>query len=290
MPCSMTRRRLRRDEGRRIEPARSSSLNCELTRSAISRSADSSVPEAVPWQQARRPTDSASGGNLERLRPVGLAESDRCGSTRADDSGDSDRRPTTSLQRRSCSRGRVGLSHRVDRRRVVWALSHQKPSLDRGRARSCRNSSSSTPGPARSTGSPTIRGECWSSSLSARAVRSAISTCRDWASSPSDTSRGTSTSWPINSNESDSIEDVADHARRSGAVFPVLKDIDNRVADQLLAERTCEALVIDGRGRLRYRGAIDDQYGLGSRRDSPVHHYLTDAIERCWPAGRSRPR
>ena len=55
-----------------------------------------------------------------------------------------------------------------------------------------------------------------------------------------------------------------------GAAFPILKDTDNRVADQLLAERTCEALLIDDRGRLRYRGAIDDQYGLGTRRDQPV--------------------
>jgi len=83
----------------------------------------------------------------------------------------------------------------------------------------------------------------------------------------------------INSNASDSIEDVAEHARRSRVTFPVLKDPENRVADRLLAERTCEALVIDGRGRLRYRGAIDDQYGLGTRRDSPGHTYLVDAIE-----------
>jgi thiol-disulfide isomerase/thioredoxin len=83
----------------------------------------------------------------------------------------------------------------------------------------------------------------------------------------------------INSNESDTLEDVADYARRSQATFPVLKDTENRVADQLFAERTCEALVIAGDGRLRYRGAIDDQYGLGTRRDSPVRHYLTDAID-----------
>jgi hypothetical protein len=83
----------------------------------------------------------------------------------------------------------------------------------------------------------------------------------------------------VNSNDSESAADVADHAWRSRIGFPVLKDIDNRVADQLLAERTCEALVIDRRRRLRYRGAIDDQYGLGSRRDAPVHHYLADAID-----------
>jgi len=83
----------------------------------------------------------------------------------------------------------------------------------------------------------------------------------------------------INSNASESNEDVAEHARQSRVTFPVLKDPDNRVADQLLAERTCEALVIDGRGKLRYRGAIDDQYGLGTRRDSPGRSYLVDAIE-----------
>ncbi len=83
----------------------------------------------------------------------------------------------------------------------------------------------------------------------------------------------------INSNESATVEDVADYARRSEALFPFLKDFDNQVADQLLIERTCEALLIDRQGRLRYRGAIDDQYGLGKRRDRPVRHYLTDAID-----------
>jgi hypothetical protein len=83
----------------------------------------------------------------------------------------------------------------------------------------------------------------------------------------------------INSNASESIDDVADHARQLQVTVPVLKDPENRVADQLLVERTCEALVIDGRGRLRYRGAIDDQYGLGTRRDNPERNYLVDAIE-----------
>ncbi len=52
----------------------------------------------------------------------------------------------------------------------------------------------------------------------------------------------------INSNASEPAEDVAEHARRSAIWFPVLKDPQNRVADQLVAERTCEALVIDGSG------------------------------------------
>jgi hypothetical protein len=83
----------------------------------------------------------------------------------------------------------------------------------------------------------------------------------------------------INSNASESAEEVAEHARNSAVRIPVLKDSENRVADLLLAERTCEALLIDDRGRLRYRGAIDDQYALGSRRDAPEQNYLSLAIE-----------
>jgi hypothetical protein len=83
----------------------------------------------------------------------------------------------------------------------------------------------------------------------------------------------------IDSNASESIEDVAAYAREAGANFPVLKDPENRVADQLLVERTCEALVIDRWGLLRYRGAIDDQYSPGRQRGGPQHNYLADAIE-----------
>ena len=82
----------------------------------------------------------------------------------------------------------------------------------------------------------------------------------------------------INSNASETIAEVAQHAREAGVTFPVLKDPENRVADQLLAERTCETLVLDGQGRLRYRGAIDNQYGRGTRRSEPTHNYLVDAI------------
>jgi peroxiredoxin len=83
----------------------------------------------------------------------------------------------------------------------------------------------------------------------------------------------------INSNASETIDEVAAHARESGANYPVLKDPENRVADRMLVERTCEALVIDGHGRLLYRGAIDNQYGLSARRDTPEKNYLVDAIE-----------
>ena len=68
------------------------------------------------------------------------------------------------------------------------------------------------------------------------------------------------------------------HAREHGVAFPVFKDPDNTLADQLVAERTCEAFVLDGERRLRYRGAIDDQYGRATRKERPLQRHLAQAL------------
>lgn len=44
-------------------------------------------------------------------------------------------------------------------------------------------------------------------------------------------------------------------------------------------ERTTETFVLDEKGVLRYRGAVDDQYGIGYAKDAPSKNYLVDAIE-----------
>ncbi len=83
----------------------------------------------------------------------------------------------------------------------------------------------------------------------------------------------------INSNASESIEETVEQARSLKVRFPMLKDPENRVADLLAAEGLGEALVIDRRGRLRYRGAIDDQFNFEPPRDKPSRNYLLDAID-----------
>src|SRR5262245_43691208 len=67
----------------------------------------------------------------------------------------------------------------------------------------------------------------------------------------------------IDSNAHESPEEIARFVREMGIDFPVLKDLQNKVSDSLLVERTCEVLLLDGFGRLRYRGAIDDQHAQG---------------------------
>jgi len=82
----------------------------------------------------------------------------------------------------------------------------------------------------------------------------------------------------INANSSESMADIAAHAQEHGITFPVLKDSNQKVADLVGAERTCEVLVLDGKARVRYRGGIDDQYGQGTRKPEPTANYLLDAL------------
>ncbi len=83
----------------------------------------------------------------------------------------------------------------------------------------------------------------------------------------------------IYSNAHESDTDIAEQARAFSIDFPVLRDPQNVVADLALVERTPEVLVLDGRARICYRGAIDDQYGPGTRKDSPDHRYLKEALD-----------
>jgi len=82
----------------------------------------------------------------------------------------------------------------------------------------------------------------------------------------------------VNSNAHETANDVAHFVGERGITFPVLKDPANLVADSALIERTCEVVVLDGFARIRYRGAIDDQYQQGKAKDSPDHNYLRDAL------------
>ena len=82
----------------------------------------------------------------------------------------------------------------------------------------------------------------------------------------------------INSNAHETDRDVAKCVADRGIAFPALNDPQNLFADSALIERTCEVIVLDGFARIRYRGAIDDQYVQGKAKDSPDRHYLRDAL------------
>ncbi len=91
----------------------------------------------------------------------------------------------------------------------------------------------------------------------------------------------------IDANCQDAVTEIAAYARRHELAFPILKDLGNRVADQMGAQRTPEVFLLDGSHGdgdgtervIRYWGRIDDQYGIGYARDSAKRQDLRLAIE-----------
>ena len=56
-------------------------------------------------------------------------------------------------------------------------------------------------------------------------------------------------------------------------------DPDERIPRALLATTTTEVFLLDARRTLRYRGMIDDQYGLGFSKPAPEERYLERALD-----------
>lgn len=62
----------------------------------------------------------------------------------------------------------------------------------------------------------------------------------------------------INSNVTESADDIKRHASENNFSFVVLRDKSNKVADLLGAERTPEVFLLDASNKLVYRGRIDN--------------------------------
>jgi len=63
----------------------------------------------------------------------------------------------------------------------------------------------------------------------------------------------------INSNATEPMSAVKNHASQQKFTFTIVKDAGNRIADQLGAEHTPEAYLLDSTGKLVYHGRIDNQ-------------------------------
>lgn len=83
----------------------------------------------------------------------------------------------------------------------------------------------------------------------------------------------------INSNRQDSLADLAAQVKEQDVSFRLLKDAGNKLADAVGAVRTPEVVVLDQQRAIRYVGRIDDQDGIGYRRETPKRQDLKIAIE-----------
>lgn len=83
----------------------------------------------------------------------------------------------------------------------------------------------------------------------------------------------------IDSNLQDSRDDLKEFASEYELNFPLLHDAGNHVADMFAAVRTPEIFVLDAKRVIRYRGRVDDQYGVGIRFPEPQRHDLAIALD-----------
>ena len=86
----------------------------------------------------------------------------------------------------------------------------------------------------------------------------------------------------INSNEREAFAEVLQHAQSNGLDFPVLKDVDNKIADRFDARVTPEIYLLSAKQNgggpefvLQYHGAIDDSQKV----QNIESQYLRDALE-----------
>ncbi|MFO0981377.1 MAG: redoxin domain-containing protein [Planctomycetota bacterium] len=83
----------------------------------------------------------------------------------------------------------------------------------------------------------------------------------------------------IDANFQDDPAKVAAAAQQAEIASSVLLDPDQTVADRFAVKRSPETIVLDRDRQIRYRGAVDDQYGVGAAKDQPTARYLGDALD-----------
>jgi Redoxin len=79
-------------------------------------------------------------------------------------------------------------------------------------------------------------------------------------------------------NESEDFDQIAGHAYDREVPFLVVKDFGQKLADAVGVTRVPSAVILDGTLAMRYRGRIDDQYGVATKRLKPTRADLAEAL------------
>ncbi|MCB9851785.1 MAG: redoxin family protein [Phycisphaerales bacterium] len=92
----------------------------------------------------------------------------------------------------------------------------------------------------------------------------------------------------VNTVQAETLDDMRRQIREYGFGGPYLPDRQRSVSDALGARTTTEVFVIDAARTVVYRGAVDDQYGIGAALSAPRRNFLRDAIEAVLAGARPR--
>jgi peroxiredoxin len=82
----------------------------------------------------------------------------------------------------------------------------------------------------------------------------------------------------INSNVTESADDIKDHIKRENFSFVVLRDHGNKVADMLGAQNTPEAFFLDASNLLVYHGRIDNHRDPSRVQTSDLRNAIDETL------------
>ena len=83
----------------------------------------------------------------------------------------------------------------------------------------------------------------------------------------------------VNPAQREVSDDLREAIKKSRFAGPYILDSDGAVGSALGATQSTDAFVLDAQRTVVYRGAVDDQYGIGYALDAPRRQYLVEAIE-----------
>jgi len=81
------------------------------------------------------------------------------------------------------------------------------------------------------------------------------------------------------------VAELRGFAEGFGLAAPLIHDVQSVAARALGATTTTEVFVLDAARTLVYRGAVNDQYGLGYSKEAPTKNYLREALDALLQGG-----
>ncbi|MGH7501948.1 MAG: redoxin domain-containing protein [Longimicrobiales bacterium] len=83
----------------------------------------------------------------------------------------------------------------------------------------------------------------------------------------------------LNVSPQDDVAEMREEIERFAFTSPYIADPDARIGTLLQTKVTTEVFIIDAARTLRYRGAIDDQYGITFHKPEAREHWLRNALD-----------
>src|SRR5262245_34746751 len=80
-------------------------------------------------------------------------------------------------------------------------------------------------------------------------------------------------------NETEDLDQIGIHSYDRSLPFPILKDPGQKLAEAVGITRVPSVAALDGEFNLRYRGRIDDRYGVSYRKQKATRNDLAEAID-----------